>query len=204
MFDSAPQQHRSLPSIATAVMLASFVGTAAAAPSDNTLSGQIDVSLQITSGCYITNGSGDNGNGSVDDDGNLVFGSLDFGAAPPVWSSPLQAQVQSDAGTGPITVMCSPDQDSFSVTIDGGLNGDDDQRYLVTGDNTTADQRVPYNLYRSDAYDTSYAPNTAVDIELDDGSNTAEIPIYGQIENNPTNPKQPGSYADTLTMTLTF
>lgn len=181
-----------------------FTAATATAQSIDSLSGQIDVSLQITPGCYITNGAGDTGNGAVGADGNLVFGSLDFGSAPPVWSQPLTAEVRADGGTGAIQILCSDNQGQFTVSIDGGLHDAGDTRYLTIDNNTDVSQRVAYSLYRGEDMTTPYGIGENVTVDLNETTNTATIPIFGRIEQNPTSPKDAGSYSDTLTMTLTF
>ncbi|PMR73995.1 Csu type fimbrial protein [Billgrantia endophytica] len=149
------------------------------------VSGQVQATLNIDSGCEV--------NGSVSGSAN-DFGELDFGRSGPIWSNVLTAELATGGG-GALEVTCDSGVGSFSVSIDGGLNGD---RALSGPDSNTVD----YELYQDAGRTQEFVANTPVSYTVSSGDPIA-VPVYGSILPNAT-AKDAGLYTDTLTVTVEF
>ncbi|AJO81787.1 spore coat U domain-containing protein [Pseudomonas sp. MRSN 12121] len=153
------------------------------------ISGQIHARLTIIAGCEVTNGATASPQSPASD-----FGLLDFGQQGPTWNNPLSANI-SGAGKGRLEVACNPSVTGFTVTIDGGLNGDGTTRRLSNGRQTIA-YRLFLDASGSDSYSIGQQHNFAV-------TSAAQIPIpvFGSVVAN-TSALPAGVYTDTLTVTL--
>lgn len=155
------------------------------------IAGQIEAQLVITSGCQVSQGSSPDGV-----NGNIV--SLDFGGQGPVWSAPLISRLRSDKGD--LAVACSSPSSNptqFTVTIDGGTQGDGSTRYLSNGS-----QRVPYALSVDNAGNDRYAIGQQRTFTASTEA-WMPIPIYGVLASN-SRPMAAGVYRDTVTVTLNW
>ncbi|MGE7956058.1 Csu type fimbrial protein [Pseudomonas sp. NPDC089530] len=153
------------------------------------ISGQIQARLVISASCEVTHGGSNVPESSL---GN--FGLLDFGQHGPTWNAPLSASI-SGSGGGRLGVACNPSVTGFTVTINGGLNGDGNTRRLSNGSRT-----IPYRLFldasRSDSYSIGQQHNFAVT-----SGAQVPIPVFGSVVAN-TRALPAGVYTDTLTVTL--
>lgn len=117
----------------------------------------------------------------------MAFGSLDT------------SQTTNETVAGTITVLCTADHASATVTLGGGNNESTGQRRMLGVVLTTT--FVPYNVF-SDAGHTSAV---AVDGTIFSGSLTALLPaivsVYGQV---PAGSFGADTYADTILVTLTY
>ncbi|MDF3932318.1 Csu type fimbrial protein [Pseudomonas citronellolis] len=168
---------------ALAALLALPLGQAQAA-----ISGQVEVSLEIASGCQVTQGSTSNGVSNQ-------FGWLDFGRAGPTWDNALSAQLLGERDST-LQVTCDPGIGAFDVQVDGGLRND---RTLENGNG----ERIPYALYVDPGYTQAYLPNQAYEFAVPADGMPVDVPIYGTIAPN-ARAMPSGTYRDTLTVTLEF
>ncbi|AIC21075.1 MULTISPECIES: Csu type fimbrial protein [Pseudomonas] len=153
------------------------------------ISGQIHARLTIIAGCEVTNGATSTPESPLSD-----FGLLDFGQHGPTWANPLNASL-SGAGNGHLEVACNPSVTGFTVTIDGGLNGDGSTRRLSNGRQTIA-YRLFLDASGSDSYSIGQQHNFAVT-----SGAQVPIPVFGSVVAN-TRALPAGVYTDTLTVTL--
>ncbi|ENX36219.1 hypothetical protein F889_00378 [Acinetobacter colistiniresistens] len=154
------------------------------------VTGQVDVKLNISTGCTV-------GGSSVD--GNMnKFGTLDFGKTSGTWTNILTAEVASSATGSSLEVVCDgKDPVDFTVSIDGG------ERTDRTLKNTASADMVAYNVYRDAARTNLYAVNTPQTFTSVGGQATP-VPIFGAIAANTGTAKAQGDYKDTLLVTVNF
>ncbi|KAF0865732.1 spore coat U domain-containing protein [Pseudomonas sp. LD120] len=153
------------------------------------ISGQIQARLVITASCQVTHGAGGAPGSAVGD-----LGMLDFGQQGPTWISPIKASL-GDNAEGQLQVACNPSVTGFTVSINGGLNGDGTTRRLSNGRLS-----IPYRLFvdasGSHSYSIGQQRNFAVS-----GNSRIPIPVFGSVVAN-TRAIPAGVYTDTLTITL--
>ena len=92
-----------------------IAATLATANTSAAITGQVDVKLNVSSGCKVNN-STENGNINK-------FGTLDFGKTSSTWSNILTAEVASAGNGSDITVTCDAGVPGFKVSVDGGEKG---------------------------------------------------------------------------------
>lgn len=157
---------------------------------DNALAavaGQIEARLVIISGCQVSQGVSNRGTSS-----------LDFGSQGPIWSAPLISRLRSNKGD--LAVACSSSSSNptqFTVTIDGGTQGNGSTRYLSNGS-----QRIPYDLSVDEAGNDHYPIGQQRTFNASTGA-WMPIPIYGALQSN-TRAMPAGVYRDTVTVTLNW
>ncbi|QXI30360.1 Csu type fimbrial protein [Pseudomonas vanderleydeniana] len=153
--------------------------------------GQIEARLVITAGCQVSQGAAQVGaSGSA--------ASLDFGSQGPTWGGPLNTRLNSSNGN--LAVACSSpvsNPTQFTVTIDGGTQGDGSVRYLSNGS-----QRIPYHLSVDEAGTDRYPIGQQRTFATGTGT-SMPIPIHGAILAN-TRALPAGTYRDTVTITLNW
>ncbi|KDB04123.1 hypothetical protein U879_08425, partial [Defluviimonas sp. 20V17] len=111
---------------------------------------------------------------------------------------PITASTTTNQTTaGVVSVDCTANQASVSVTLDGGANVSTGQRRMSDG----GTNYMPYNLFS----DASHTTSIAVGGTIYSGGITALTPqnisIYGQV---PPGSYVAGSYTDTVLVTLTY
>ena len=152
------------------------------------ISGQIQARLVITAACQVSSG-GDPSASPIGDPGLL-----NFGQQGPTWVAPIKASLTNSA-EGQLQVACNSSVTGFTVTINGGLNGDGTTRRLSNGRQT-----IPYRLFvdasGSDSYSIGQQRNFAVS-----SGRRIPIPVFGSVVAN-TRAVPAGLYTDTLTITL--
>lgn len=114
---------------------------------------------------------------------------LNFGSA-----SSLASAVN---GTAAITMTCPPST-SWKVGLSNGANASGNQRRMAGG---TGDY-IGYELYRDAARSLRWGSSAGVDTVDGSGNPGSSIPVYGRVpaQGNVT----PGSYSDTITVTITY
>ncbi|MDP9878551.1 spore coat protein U-like protein [Variovorax boronicumulans] len=114
---------------------------------------------------------------------------LDFGSA-----SSLSAAVN---GTAAITMACPPST-AWKVGLSNGVNVAGTQRRMAGG---TGDY-IQYELYRDAARSLRWGNTVGTDTVDGSGNPGSSIPVYGRVpaQTNVT----PGSYSDTITVTVTY
>lgn len=153
------------------------------------ITGQIHARLTIISGCEVSSGATPTPGSPVSD-----FGLLDFGEHGPTWTNPLNANL-TNAGNGRLEVACNPSVTGFTVTIDGGVNGDGTTRRLSNGTQT-----IPYRLFLDASGSDSYTIGQQRNFAVTSGAQVP-IPVFGSVVAN-TSAVPAGVYTDTLTVTL--
>jgi spore coat protein U-like protein len=117
----------------------------------------------------------------------LETADLNFGTAGIIGSN-----IDADTNLG---ITCTPGT-SYSVSIDGGGSHDPDNRLLRSGANT-----VTYSLYSDPSHMDNWGTASA-DTVADTGDGTQKRHnVYGRI---PPQAAAPGTYADTVVVTITY
>lgn len=168
------------------LMAAASVFILQSAASAQTVSGEINATITLTSACEV--------NGSTGTEG-VDFGLLDFGSHTTLFT---QATTELEAGgaTG-ISVQCSPGSDA-SLTITAGANDNEVDGSLRAMTNGTS--FVPYDIYSDSGFSAVLANNDSIDV-IADGS-VKVVPIYGRALGNAALTE--GTYTDTISVTLSF
>ncbi len=150
------------------------------------VAGQIHARLVITASCEVSKGT-DSAPVSPDSGSAL----LDFGSHGPTWDNRLTSGV-TDGDKAPLAVSCNPSLvSSFTVTIDGGVNGDG----LSNGRQT-----IPYRLSADPLGRSTYSIGQQRNFVVTKGAQVP-IPVFGSVVAN-TRALPAGIYTDTLTVTL--
>ncbi|QXI30362.1 Csu type fimbrial protein [Pseudomonas vanderleydeniana] len=148
------------------------------------MTGAIQVQLVISPACEV-------GSAGTALSGNL--GQLNFGNQGPTWTGPINASIQNSGAN--LHVTCNASVSGFTVTIDGGVNGDGSTRRLSNGNRTIA-YRLTVDAEGNDTYRVGEQRNFAVTSDV-----RSPIPVFGIVVAN-TNALPSGIYSDTLTVTL--
>jgi len=154
------------------------------------VNGQIHARLVITASCEVSKGVE---TAPVTPEGGTAR--LDFGQQGPTWNDTLGAAI-SDTDKAPLSVSCNPSVvSSFTVTIDGGANGDGTTRRLSNGRYT-----IPYRLSADALGRSTYSIGQQRNFAVTHGTQVP-IPVFGSVVAN-TRALPAGIYTDTLTVTL--
>lgn len=162
------------------------------------LSGTLGVQLTLTTACAVTTTSATS---------SLNFGTVNFGTRPATFTGVLTAQPTGGLGGGGTTqVVCSPDISSMSVAVDAGSHAGEGgsvgagARAMASGSDY-----VPYDLYSSSGYTTAYPTNgTPVSINVASPGTAFSLPIFGRVNKTSAAPLQPGTYTDTVQVTISW
>ncbi|CAI8744747.1 Spore coat protein U domain-containing protein [Pseudomonas chlororaphis] len=155
-----------------------------------TVTGQITLSLTLTSSCQVNGLTGSSG---------LNFGSLDFGNTSSLFT---EADSQLLGGTGPgggLAILCSSGT-SPTVKVGAGLNDGQSSggtRALSDGNNNF----VPYDLYTDPGHNTSLAIDGVISLATSTGM-PQTVNIYGKAAGKVGLPA--GTYTDTVSVELAF
>ncbi|TDF81517.1 spore coat U domain-containing protein [Pseudomonas sp. H9] len=152
------------------------------------VSGHIQARLVISAACQI---SGDPGN-ALDHAGSGV---LDFGSQGPSWSRPLRSHLDEEGEAGSLQVRCNPSVRAFTVSINGGANGDGANRRLSNGR-----ELIPYQLSADPSGNARYGIGQQRNFSINSAAQIP-IPIYGAVVAHPQ-ALPAGIYRDTLMVTL--
>lgn len=151
-----------------------------------TVTGTIDATITLASACEV--------NGSPETTG-VEFGTLDFGTHTTLFSE-ATTELQTESGSG-ISIQCSPGSDA-SLTVTGGSNDG-----TVPGSGramSNGTSLVPYDLYSDAGLLATLENGTSIPVTGDGTVQT--IPIYGRALG--TDLLTPGTYSDTVAVTLSF
>lgn len=174
-------KHRS---ILTAVSFVSILASSQVAA--QTVTGTIDATITLSAACEV--------NGSTATS-NVDFGTLDFGTHSTFFSA-AQAQVDGN-GSNSISVQCTPGSDA-TLTIVSGLN----DAAVAGGERalTNGSLFVPYDLYSDAGFLNVLSNGSTIDIT---GDGTVQlVPVYGRAVG--VSGLTPGTYTDTISVTLAF
>ena len=152
--------------------------------------GQVHARLVITASCEVSKGPDV---APVTPESGAAM--LDFGSHGPTWSDGMTTGV-TDGNKAPLAVSCNPSLvSSFTVTIDGGVNGDGTTRRLSNGRQT-----IPYRLSADALGRSTYSIGQQRNFVVTRGTQVP-IPVFGSVVAN-TRALPAGIYTDTLTVTL--
>lgn len=118
----------------------------------------------------------------------VVATDLDFGNARTLASTIDQistVQLQCPTGT------------PYRVGLDNGINNNGNNRRMASGAN-----RIAYELYRNSNRTQRWGSNNASDVNGTGNNAVQALTVYGRVPAQAT--PAPGSYADTITVTLTY
>jgi len=162
----------------------------------DSITGQVNAQLVLTSGCSI-----DSGGGSATTGTN--FGTLNFGTQPAGFTGKLNAQLAGAGSGGATQVTCSSDVQAITVTIDGGQHA---SRGSANGVGSRAMSNgtdyVPYELYADAGASTGYVAGTATNVPIPTPGQPFDLPIYGLVDKTSAVALSTGTYTDTLNVTL--
>lgn len=163
-----------------------------------TLTGNLQATMRISTGCVISGGSGAQA--------GVNFGTLDFGTHPATFSGTVTAVPTGGAGgTGATQILCSNDITVIAVTVGAGLHPGQGagigvgSRAMQSGANY-----IPYEVYQDPAHATPYPTTSVTNIPVPIPGTAFNLPIYGQVNKTGGQTLPFGAYTDTLAVTLTF
>lgn len=99
-----------------------------------------------------------------------------------------------DADTS-MSITCTPGTD-YSISIDGGGSGDPDHRLMSAGQNT-----ISYGLYKDPTHGDNWGTGTEGTATVAGDGALHHETLYGRI---PPQAAAPGSYEDTVVVTITY
>jgi spore coat protein U-like protein len=105
-------------------------------------------------------------------------------------------------GTASVTVQCT-DTTPFSIGLDGGSNGGDTTTRKLLNTAALSTATVNYKLYQNSGHTTNWGNTVATDTKDITGDGAAHTyTVYGRIPAQTT--PAPGTYADLVTVTVTY
>lgn len=152
------------------------------------ITGHIQAQLVISAACQISGQPG----GAVGQPGEGV---LDFGSQGPSWAAPLRSRLDEGANESSLQVRCNPSVRAFTVSINGGANGDGAMRRLRLGR-----ELIPYQLSADPSGSARYGIGQQRNFLVNSAAQIP-IPIYGVVIAHPK-ALPAGIYRDTLMVTL--
>lgn len=158
-------------------------------PVQGATSALFDVTATITPGCQV-DGLGASGNAGR-------IGVLDFGTDSTFSTATRTATTTT---TQAIRLRCTPGV-NLTVSIDGGAHAAGSIRNLQRG--ATPATRIAYSLCRDIGCSQPYGVGVAAAVAVTSAnSEDVRLPIFGSLTLPGTRP--PGTYTDTLTITLSW
>ncbi|WP_168170386.1 spore coat U domain-containing protein [Rhodanobacter sp. C03] len=152
------------------------------------VSGTLDVRLQLTPSC-------DFAIGNIDD------GLLDFGRAAGGGQLPVDGMSDSRKSAASLSIACSSSYTGANapvLTVNNGLHAIGSQRYLMG----PGSERIAYDLYADPAHRVQLDAIAPLQLVIPNAGVTTVIPIYGRIPRigNPV----AGHYSDVVWLTLSY
>ena len=149
--------------------------------------GSLTVQATVVKSCLVNTNSSGQVNSPI----------LDFGTITSL-TKDINASTNGTTGNK-IGVLCS-NTTPWSLSLDGGKNSIDNQRRM--SNNSEKAEFIPYNLY-TDASRSSEVPFQGVALTGTGNGQQQTFDIYGRIPAGSALPS-PGSYIDTVTITVTY
>ncbi|MBZ7467746.1 MAG: spore coat U domain-containing protein [Klebsiella michiganensis] len=162
--------------------LAVFSGLTAAPAMAATTTGTLTVQALVQSSCYLDSAGANLGNAL-----------LDFGT---VTNLEKEIDAKADTAASALSVICT-NGTTYDVSADLGSNANDQQRQMSNGND-----HLPYVLYSDAVRSTQISNGTTFASGIGNGLSKV-IPVYGRIPAGTALPS-PGSYVDTVTLTVTY
>lgn len=127
---------------------------------------------------------------------------LDFGDVTEALADGFEPTgTTGDSTATGLTVRCNPNT-TYTVTLGGGDYSSGGQRYMML---TGGGDSLPYNLYSDAGYSSAIAIDGALVSDKTVTDATAQVfPIYGKIPNSSALFPTPGTYQDTVAITVTY
>ena len=145
-----------------------------------------DVTATILSGCVMGSGTSTTGH----------FGTIDFGEMTDLSS---KVDVTSSLGTGSIILTCTPGA-TVSIALNNGMHSTGNQRYIQHQGGT---RKLAYGLYQRADYNTAWGSASAAMTIASFPATTQIYTVYARLFATDIKPP-PGTYTDTVTVTLTY
>lgn len=125
---------------------------------------------------------------------------LDFGTITNLTADVTADTTSGSVANGAVSTLCSTGT-TWTLTADGGLHSSSTQRQMAD----TGSGVLPYDLYSDSAHSNAIGINDAQNpVATGTGTGAAvTTPVYGLIPAGTTMPEA-GSYADTVTLTVTY
>jgi len=128
---------------------------------------------------------------------------LSASSAPVAFGNVISGYSQAFNATGDVYVTCGNGV-SYNVGLDNGANYGSGTRNMILSGGSAL---LPYQLYRSTSDRTAGSPTWGTTIGTNTLAGTATgsqqtIPVYGQVPANQS--PTPGSYGDTVNITVTY
>jgi spore coat protein U-like protein len=182
------------------LFLGSALLAAASAAQAGGMGGQLMTQMTLTGGCAV---SGSSGSAS-----SANFGTLDFGIQPSTFTGVLLATASGGAGgAGTTQIVCSPDVNAMSVSVNAGNNPG---QGASVGAGTRAmrlgtSSYLPYEVYSDAAMTTAYPTSgSAVGVSLAANGGAFALPVFARVNKTNAGAVPAGTYADTLQVTLSW
>ena len=175
--------------LTAAVFAACFVPEARA----GSVSGNIDTTITIGTGCSVSNGTLNGGQNQ--------FGSVDFGEHALLVNN-IDADAAAATGGGPIQVTCSLAL-GYAVGIDYGQHASGNQRRMALG----VLDSIDYGLFKDPARTQPWGPigSGSEMLGLVALATAFDVPIHGRVPpQGVSGIKVPGVYTDTVVMTVAW
>lgn len=135
----------------------------------------------IQNGCLVS------GSGS-----SPQFGTLNFGTVSALATNVVSTSITASTS---YTLNCTPNM-SLTMSIDGGVHYNSARQVALNN------KTLIYRLYSDPAYQNSIGVNQNVTIGSVGAGTNITLPVYAQLQLTGTVP--PGTYTDTLTVTLSW
>lgn len=162
------------------------------------LSGTLNATMRISTGCAISGASGGGTTG-------VNFGTLNFGTHPATFTGTTAASPSGGAGgTATTQIVCSNEITTVNITVNGGQNAGQGStvgvgsRAMRSGSNF-----IPYEVYSDMGHTLAY-PTTVVAYQVPTPGAPFNLPIYGQVNKTGAGTLPFGIYNDQLSVMLEF
>jgi spore coat protein U-like protein len=166
--------------------VALIAGSAAQA----SVSGSMGVQLQLENGCIVS--------GSTDPLSAVDFGTMDFGAAPTIFTENLHAQAMISGST--VQLECSAGA-ALNILVGSGQNASGGVRRMAAGGNF-----VQYRLFtQPNGGGVEYSVGGGalnLSATVPGAGGTFDLPVHGVVA--PQAGLAAGNYSDLVSITLTF
>lgn len=152
-----------------------------------TVTGQIALSLTLTSSCQVNGGTSLSG---------LNFGTLNFGSTSSLFTEASSQLLGGTGSGGALSILCSSGT-SPTVKVRAGLNDGQNSRALSDGHGNL----VPYNLYTDSSFNMPLAIDGVISLATSTGV-PQTVSIYGKATGVAGLPA--GTYTDFVSVELAF
>jgi len=179
------------------VLATLLLGAAGASPAGG-MGGQLMAQITLTGGCAVAGAESRGASGAP-------VGTLNFGVQPASFTGVLlSGPTVGEAGT--TQIVCSPDVSAMSVSVNAGNNpGQGASVGAGTRAMRLGSSYLPYEVYSDAAMTNAYPINGGVvGISLTANGGAFALPVFGRVHKTHGGAIAPGTYVDTLQVTLSW